>query len=286
MPDYTQQQHTTTSSLNDANSMPLTTPPADRLAGFTPELVGRKSTLTVHHEHQAEDEGATGHPGRHSPTRLRRAISETPPSARRSPSRSSLLRTSSVPMAERLAEPRFVAKTGHCRKEGGFVKSWRRRSFLLDDRSLRYYVPSKFCQPQGQTEPLAGANLKGTIPLHSMTAVMAVGGELHVATKGGRTYKLRPEPCAEDPIGNAVGCWAAALQHNITAHAAALRIRNAVGRSVHAIPGGDQKDSNVWALWHSRMALKAMHQRFSAKRDGQWFRRDGEAGPITTAAAG
>ena len=113
---------------------------------------------------------------------------------------------------------RFVLKTGHCRKEGGFVKSWRRRFFLLDDQSLRYYVPSKFCQPQWQTEPLAGyAELKGTIQLHSITAVMPVGDELHVATKGGRTYKLCPAPCAEDPspIGNTVECWAAALQQNI-----------------------------------------------------------------------
>ena len=134
--------------------------------------------------------------------------------------------SANMPLAQQQAPvPSFVVKTGHCSKEGGFIKSWRRRFLLLDDRSLRYYVPSNLLY-KGNPH---GANLKGTIPLHSIAAVIPVGGELHVATKGGRTYKLRPEPCAEDPIGNAVGCWAAALQRNIAAHAAAQQAFRAWG---------------------------------------------------------
>ena len=59
---------------------------------------------------------------------------------------------------------------------------------------------------------------------------VTVGLTLLVAATSRRALEGRAlEPCAEDPIGNAVGCWAAALQRNIAAHAAAQQAFRAWG---------------------------------------------------------
>jgi hypothetical protein len=118
-----------------------------------------------------------------------------------------------------------VNKSGMFSKEGGVVKSWRSRFFLLDGMSLRYYRPSIFCwrgDPVAAVLVARGIQTQGQIPLRSISAVKRSRDEndrpeIHVATVSGRTYKLRPELTAGAGIHpeNVVSAWLEALQHNI-----------------------------------------------------------------------
>jgi hypothetical protein len=103
-----------------------------------------------------------------------------------------------------------VVKSGLFFKEGGFVKSWKRRWFLLDNNALRYYVPSNMWY-RGNPH---GGNWRGTIPLHRIARVWKSGKELHIATYGGRVYRLQPEAMNPE-VDEVISSWLLALQHNI-----------------------------------------------------------------------
>ena len=90
-------------------------------------------------------------------------------------------------------QPPSWMKMGLAVKQGGFYPNWKRRLFVLDGRSLRYFRPSDRAE-------------RGAISLGLIRNVLEVGEEVHVVTPK-RTFKFVADDC--DNLS-----WVRAINHN------------------------------------------------------------------------